>query len=331
MNATQRARIAIPIVAVIIAAIVILLRVSGNNGVLTASGTVEATDADLGFQLAGRIDSIAVREGDMVQKGDTLAWLDRDELRARREAARAQVGAMRAHLIELERGFRSEEVEQARAVTRAAEERRRNAARDVERTQTLFDGGAVSREALDQAETALRLAEAEHDRAVEAQRLVESGVRPEQIAAQRASVAQAEANVAVIEATLANSILAAPFSGRITKRHREPGEIVSPGAPVVTLMNPGDRWVRIYVREDAVGRLSHGEPVVVTADAYPDKTYGGEITFIADEAEFTPSNVQTTEERVKLVYEVRVRITRDETFDLKPGLAADVRLAPATP
>ena len=327
----QRARIAVPIVLIIIVAIVIVLRVTGDNGPLRASGTVEATDADLGFQLAGRIHSIAVREGDMVKKGDTLAWLDQQELRARLDAARAQVGVTRARLTELERGFRTEEVAQARAVTRAAEERRRNASRDLERTRALFEGGAVSREALDQAETALRLAEAEHDRAGEAQRLVETGARPEQIAAQRASVVQAEANVSVVEATLSNSILGAPFPGRITRRHREPGEIVSPGAPVITLMNPDDRWVRIYVREDAVGQLTHGESVAVTADSYPEKTYGGEITFIADQAEFTPSNVQTTEERVKLVYEVRVRITRDETFDLKPGLAADVHLTTIRP
>ncbi len=326
MSAAQRARIVVPIILIAAAAIVVVLRITRDHGVLMASGTVEATDADLGFQLAGRIDSISVREGDLVHKGDTLAWLDREELHARLLAARAQVVAARARLVELERGFRREEVAQARAVTRAAEERRENANRDVTRTRKLFEGGAVSREVLDQAETALRLAEAEHDRAVEAQRLVEAGVRPEQIAAQRASVDQSEANVAVIEATLNNTVLTAPFPGRITRRHREPGEIVQPGAPVITLMNPNDRWVRIYVREDAVGRLTLGDSLTLTADSYAKKTYGGEIVFIADEAEFTPSNVQTTEERVKLVYEVRVRITRDDTFDLKPGLAADVRL-----
>jgi HlyD family secretion protein len=108
----------------------------------------------------------------------------------------------------------------------------------------------------------------------------------------------------------------------------EPGEIVAAGAPVLTLMNPQDRWVRVYVRADRVGRIAIGQAATITSDAYDDRTYGGRVIFIASEAEFTPRTVQTTEERVKLVYEVRVRIEVDPTFDLKPGLAADVRLDP---
>ena len=91
-------------------------------------------------------------------------------------------------------------------------------------------------------------------------------------------------------------------------------------------MNPDDRWVRIYVSEDNVGRVSIGQRVDLSADTYTEKRYGGEVIYIASEAEFTPRNVQTTEERVKLVYEVRVRITEDPSFDLKPGIAADVDL-----
>jgi HlyD family secretion protein len=91
-------------------------------------------------------------------------------------------------------------------------------------------------------------------------------------------------------------------------------------------MNPDDRWVRIYVREDQVGRIAIGQLVVITADADPDREYEGEAIFIASQAEFTPRNVQTAEERVKLVYRVKVQITGDPGYDLKPGLAADVRI-----
>ena len=97
-------------------------------------------------------------------------------------------------------------------------------------------------------------------------------------------------------------------------------------SPVFTLMNPDDRWVRIYVRADEVGRIDMGQPAAITGDAYRDREYEGEVVFIASQAEFTPRNVQTTEERVKLVYRVKVQITGDPGFDLKPGLAADVRL-----
>lgn len=158
--------------------------------------------------------------------------------------------------------------------------------------------------------------------------MLEAGPRVETIAAQRAVVAQAEAARAEAEAELANATIRAPFDGTVTVRHREPGETVSAGAPVLTVMDPGDRWVRIFVREDAVGRVSLGQPAEITTDSFGDRVYRGEVSHIADEAEFTPKNVQTTEERVKLVFEVRVRVLGDEALDLKPGLPADVRLLP---
>jgi HlyD family secretion protein len=330
MNAKQRARIAVPVVVVVAVGIWLGLRLGNDPSSLQASGTVEATEADLGFQVAGRIERIVAREGDRVQVGEELAYLDRTELEARRRAAEAQVAASRARLNELQRGYRSEEIAQGRAALRAAGQRLSDAQRDLTRTQNLFEGGAVSQQALDDQRTALDLAEAEHEQAVERLRILETGPRVEQIAAQQAAFAQAQAALEQIDAILRHAVITAPFDGLVAVRHREPGESVAPGTPVLTIMNPDDRWVRIYIREDAVGRVSIGQRAAITADAYEDRTYGGETTFIASEAEFTPRNVQTTEERVKLVYEVRVRITEDPTFDLKPGLAADVVLEPDT-
>ncbi|HEY9427838.1 MAG TPA: HlyD family efflux transporter periplasmic adaptor subunit, partial [Gemmatimonadaceae bacterium] len=101
------------------------------------------------------------------------------------------------------------------------------------------------------------------------------------------------------------------------------------GSPVLTIMNPGDRWVRIYVPENRLAAVKLGTPAAISSDTYRDKVYPGEVTFIAREAEFTPKTVQTTEERVKLVYAVKVRVTGDTTNDLKPGMPADVQLAAA--
>ncbi|HEU5261170.1 MAG TPA: efflux RND transporter periplasmic adaptor subunit [Gemmatimonadales bacterium] len=331
MTVKQRAPIVLAVLAAGAALWFGVLRPTNDDDTLAASGTVEATEADLGFQTAGRIESIVVREGDRVKAGQELARLDLAELEARRHAAQAQVAAARALLVELETGSREEEVLQARAALRAAEERVTNAERDAERLRRLFEGGAVSRQALDHQESALEQARAERDRARESLRLVEAGPRRERISAQRAALAQAGATVAQINAVFRQAVVAAPFDGVVTVRHREPGETVAPGVPVVTVMNPDDRWVRIYVREDAAGRIALSQPATIRADAYPDRTYGGEVRFIASEAQFTPRNVQTTEERVKLVYEVRVRVTRDPSFDLKPGLAADVRLEPRGP
>ena len=327
MKKKQRAAIAaVLLVAVASIVIVTLWSRAGADEFIEASGTVEATEADLGFQTPGRIDSIWPREGDRVAAGNALAWLDQAELLARRHQVRAQVATAQARLTELERGFRSEEIAQGRAAARAAEQRLEDARRDLERTRQLFEGGAVSRQQLDNARTAATVAESEWQRASEQLDILERGPRQEQIAAQRAVLAQAHAAVAQLDATIANTIVRSPMDGIVTVRHREPGEIVGAGTPVLTVMNPDDRWIRIYVRGDRVGRLGLGLPAAITADAFPDRVYEGEVTFIASEAEFTPRNVQTTEERVKLVYRVKVRVTGDPSFDLKPGLPADVRL-----
>jgi HlyD family secretion protein len=313
-------------VLVVVATVVATRRAREPGGGLTASGTVEATDAQLGFKAAGRIESIAVREGDPVLAGVELARLDGVEMAARRAQAQAQVAAAIAALAELEHGFRTEEVSQARAAHAAAVERVRDAERDRARNERLFTAGAVSREALDKSSMAHEIAKREEERSAEQLRLMEAGPRRERIAAARAHLAEAEARLRAADAEIENLALRSAFDGVVTVRHREPGEVVAAGAPVVTVMNPDDRWVRIFIREDRIGAVHLGQPATITADTYPDRTYPGEVVFIASEAEFTPKSVQTSEERVKLVYALKVRITGDPSRDLKPGVPADVRL-----
>jgi HlyD family secretion protein len=296
---------------------------------IIASGTVEATQADLGFQVAGRLERISVREGDDVTLGVELASLDRAELMAQRDAAMAQVAGADAVLRELTNGARREELAQARASLAVAIERREAARRDLTRLTPLAEQSLVSRQEFDRQRTELSVAEGEASKAVEELQLLETGPRTERIAAQRAVLAQAQATVARIDAMLEQATLRAPFSGTIVVRHREPGEALQSGLPVLTLRNFDDRWVRIYVPGDEVGRLAVGQTATITADSYEDRRYTGTVSYIADVAEFTPRNVQTTKDRVKLVYEVRVRVTGDANMDLKPGLPADVRFQAA--
>ncbi len=311
--------------------VVLCLQLAGctatETDTIEASGTVEATEAHLGFQVSGRIDSILTIEGAKVSSGDRLATLDRSELSSRLEAAKASLEAQRARLRELENGFRSQEVAQARAALVGAERRLTDALRDRDRARNLFAGGAVSQQALDRAETAATLAETDAARAREQVGLMESGARPEQVSAQRAAVTQAGAQVRQVEAALRFAEIVAPFPGILTRRHREPGEIVAAGVPVFSLMNPADRWVRIYIPEARIAQVPLGARAEMVVDGFPDRRYDGEVVFIADEAEFTPRTVQTREERIKLVYRVKVRVIGDDAMDLKPGLTVDLRFA----
>ena len=315
-----------PVVILVVALTAWLLLRDGDHqdDGITASGTIESTEADLGFQLGGRVARVQVREGDAVRAGTVLASLDQAELEARKAAAVAKARAARAMLTELENGARPEEVRQTRSGVDAAQRRMEESAAVLARTKRLFEGGAVSREALDQAETAHTVARTQYQQAREQLTLVNTGPRTERIQAQRAVVQEAEAAVAQVEANIDNAVIAAPFDGVVTVRHREPGESVAAGAPVLTVMNTRDRWVRIYVREDQVGRVTIGQRASITSDSHPDKTFDGRVTFISNEAEFTPRNVQTQEERVKLVYAVKVAIVGDDAMQLKPGVPADV-------
>lgn len=322
----KRAPVAVLILAAVAVSVYAIVRSRGDNSQLAASGTVEATEAGLGFQAAGRIATIRVNEGDRVKRGDTLAVLDRTELLAREAQAVAQVAAAQASLNELERGARSEELAQAREADSAAAVRFADAQRDLARAQQLFRGGAASQEAYDKARLAADVARSQREQAAQQLRLVQSGPRAERISAQRAVVASTQALARQVGAQLAYAIVLAPFDGVVTVRQRQPGEIVAPGAPVVTVANFGDRWVRIYVSETRLGAVSIGEPATIATDTYEDRTFAGAVSFIASEAEFTPRNVQTTEERVKLVYAVKVRITGDSALALKPGMPADVTL-----
>ncbi len=313
-------------IAVLAAAFVLSSCGGADPGALEASGTVEATEADLGFQIPGRLAAVTPREGDAVAAGDTLARLDAGELEAAVASAEAAASAARARLAELDGGARPQELASARAAVAAAREAEAQARREADRARRLHDGGALSAQSLEQATTRLETAQAATTQAEQALALAEEGPRAETRAAQRAVVEQADAAVRRARATLDQSVLLAPRAGLVTVRHREPGEILSPGQPVVTTMDPDDRWVRIYVREDRVGRVSLGQAAAISVDAFPDRTFEGEVAFIGSEAEFTPRNVQTPDERTQLVYPVKVRIVGDDALALKPGLPADVVL-----
>ena len=324
--------LALILVLIAILAALAFWRLGGDEAdALEASGTVEATETDLGFPFPGSVERIVVQEGDLVAAGDTLALLDAVGIRSQRDAAAAALAAAQARLNELERGLRPQEIAQARAAAEAAGQRLEEARLEVERARALYAGEAISRRELDRAETALATLSADAERARAQLDLASEGPRSEQIAAQRALVGQAEAGLRQAEAALDDAVIVAPFGGVVTIRHREPGETVAAGAPVVTVMDVEDRWVLIYVREDAIGRVSIGQPARIASDTWPDRGYEGHVTFIASQAEFTPANVQTEEERVKLVYQVKVRVTGDPERDLKVGTPADVRLLPPAP
>jgi HlyD family secretion protein len=144
-----------------------------------------------------------------------------------------------------------------------------------------------------------------------------------QMADQR--VRQAQAALGISREKLKDTLLYAPFQGVILRKNVELGETVGAGTPAFTVGDIVNPWIKVYVREDRIGLVKLGQKAKISVDSYPKKTYEGTVTFISSEAEFTPKTVQTDEERVKLVFAVKVRVKNDEG-DLKPGMPADVRI-----
>jgi HlyD family secretion protein len=320
----------IPIVLLLVVVVAIawfvLLRRGNGDAPYEGSGTVEATESDLGFTVAGRIEAVDVVEGDTVQAGRELARLDRSELQARRDQAAASAAAADAALLEMRRGSRPEEIRQAEAAADAADHDAATAERDTKRARELHAQQVLSDAELDRSETALGMAQARQVQAREALRLMREGPRKERVDAAHANAEAAAATVRSLDATLANTVIKAPSPGVITVRHHHPGEIVQAGAPVLTLLDRSDRWVKVYVPETQIGAAHVGQAAHITTDTFPGRRYGGRISYVASEAEFTPKTVQTREERVKLVYAVKVRIDGDPSYELKPGMPADVGL-----
>lgn len=316
--------------AVIAAAVIVAVVVTNHlrnrdDGTMTLFGNVEVTECNVGFKVAGRIAALRVDEGARVKEGDLIAELSSGDARALVDQNRAALEEARVKLAELKSGSRHQEIAKARADSASLEAELVRARKDFERAQTLYENGAISASRFDAAKSAYETRLGQVRSVRQQQSLVEEGPRREDIRAADLRVKQLEALVANTEEKLADTRLCAPISGVVFRKNVELGEIVQPGAAVFTIGDLDRPWVKVYVKEDKLGLVKLGQKAKITVDTYKDRTYDGTVTFISSDAEFTPKNVQTREERVKLVFGVKVTVTnRDQ--ELKPGMPADVRI-----
>lgn len=290
---------------------------------LTLSGNIEVVDAQLSFKIPGRIVERGVSEGERVTAGQLIARLDDTEQVEQLALQRAELAAAEANLAELTAGSRPQEIAAAEATVHSVEADRDRAQLDYTRSEELRAKDVISTRDFETAQAEFKVAVARVTEAQERLKLIKEGPRAEQINQARAHVEQAKASVAFAETQRENTRLISPLTGMVLSHNVEVGEYVSPGTPVVTVADLAHPWVRAYVPQTELGLLRHGQKVSVKTDTYPDKTYEGLVGFIASEAEFTPKTVQTTKERVKLVFRIKVDVA-NLNDELKPGMAADV-------
>ena len=302
---------------------------NGAKDIIRASGTIEAIEVNVASKVAGELLELDVREGTRVKPGDKLAVVDHATLDIQLRQAEAGVRLAEAQLALLVKGARAEDIRQAEAALKQAEAFLTVAEDDARRMRELAKTGSVTPKQRDDAEARLTVAAAQRNAAAEALNKVRTLARPEEVRAAEARLAQAVAAADLLKKMIADCTITAPAGGIVTHKAVEAGELVTAGATVVTLVELDSVYVMIYVTEKELGRVRLGDAAEVNIDAFPDKAFAGTITYISPEAEFTPKNVQTKEDRVKLVFGVKVEIENREGL-LKPGLPADavIRVGP---
>jgi HlyD family secretion protein len=289
------------------------------------SGNVDVHQVELAFRVTGKIADMKVQEGDAVRIGAVLAQLDAVPFETDVAAATADVAQAQAQLDKTKRGYRVEEIAQARATVQQREADLTNARVTLQRLQGLIAQGMVTHQQVDDAEARVRESDAQMAGAREQLNLVVRGSRVEDIEAQAATLASAQARLAKAKTALSDATLAAPSRGIISVRAREAGAIVQAGQTVYTLVLNDPVWIRAYVPQPRLGRIKPGMAVKIEIDSMPGKQYDGTVGFIAPDAEFTPKTVQTEQVRDDLVYRLRV-IANDPDNVFRQGMPVIVRV-----
>jgi HlyD family secretion protein len=317
------------IVIVIVAGLAFWLdRREGAVREIVLYGNVDFRQIELSFNNSERIAEVLVHEGDRVRQGQLLARLDTSRLVPQLAQAEAQAAAQAQILTRLRNGTRPEEIAQARANVESARADVANARQQYERLKSaseLSAGRAVRQQDVDNAGTALQVAEARLAVNQKSLELALAGPRKEELTENEARLRAQQAQAALLRQQMIDAQLFAPVAAVVRTRIMEAGEMASPQKPVFSLAVTDPKWVRAYVAETELGRVRPGMTAAIVVDSFPDRRFDGWIGFISPVAEFTPKTVQTEELRPSLVYEVRVFV-KDASDELRLGMPATVYL-----
>jgi len=296
----------------------------GNNhrGLIEASGTLEATEVKVGAKVPGQIERLYIQEGSQVREGDTLVVLDRKTLELQWKQAQAGAEVAEAQYRLLVKGARSEDIRVGEESLRQAESAFKLAGDDYARMKDLLATNTVTRKQFDDAEARYTVAQAQLASAKQNLEKLRQFARPEELAAAKARFDQAKASADLFRLQLADAAILAPVSGTVTEKPVEKGELIGVGTVVATIARLERMNLMIYVNENELGKVKLGGRADVVIDTYPERTFLGKVIFISPIAEFTPKNVQTKEDRTKLVFGVKLEVDNKEGI-LKSGMPAD--------
>jgi HlyD family secretion protein len=291
---------------------------------LTLSGLVEVQEVRLGSKVGGRVAEVMVREGDIAEAGQVLMRFAVPELEAQFRQQEGRVAAMEATLLKAENGPRPEEIQQMRSELQNQQAEVKWTQDELNRAERLFyKEKAITEANWQSAKTARDRAQSRLDATRALLDILEEGTRDEDKALAEANVVEAKGRLDELRTLLNEAEVVAPERERVEVVSVRKGDLIPPNTPVIRVLRADDLWVKVYVPETELGKVRMDQKVSVTCDAYPNRPLPGVVFQIAHEAEFTPRNVQSQEERRYQVFGVKVRV-EDPDGIFKAGMSASV-------
>ena len=338
------------LVVLSISLIALLLAGCGKAKNLELSGTIESTQINAGSEVAGKIIKLVIEKGERVKQGDVLAVLDSGIQELVVKQQEAIVKLKEAKLEELKAGTRPEQIKQAESALKSADMSARNAHTAVDTAQTGYDywlkkydnleilynsDKATQNELLDaqykvdtakqQLEVAQKLvksAQAQLNSANAQVALLKKGATSQSVKAAEADLEQSQVMLEQAKLVLTKYQIKAPVDGTLISRNIDLGDMVNMGASIGTISDLDSLWIRVYIQQKYLKNISLGQQLGLKVQALDGKTIGGKVIYIANEAEFTPKNVETNEAKENTVFKVKIKIF-EKVSELKPGMTVD--------
>jgi HlyD family secretion protein len=297
----------------------------GTKNEITASGTIETTEINVASKANGQIKRIYVQEGSQVRQNELIAEIDHSTLDLQLTQLKSGQDLAQAQFDLMQSGARDEDIQQAEQEIKKAEVNTKLAADDLVRIKELYDTKSATKKQLDDVEARNTIAQAQYQSALQTVKKLKQWTRPEDLRAAQARLDQSKSSVAILEKAIDDCFVRTPVSGTVTNKPVETGELITQGTIIATVSKLDKVHLVIYVTERDLGKIKLNQEAGIKIDSHPKDTFIGKVIYISPKAEFTPKNIQTKEERVKLVFRIKIEIDNANGI-LKPGMPADAVL-----
>ena len=296
-----------------------------DENTIEESGTIETTNIIISSRVNGDVSKILFNEGDKIKIGDTLLVIDHDLLKIKLKQAEAGIKAAKAKLNLALTGARKEDVSVATDKLNQAKANFNLVENNFKRFKNLYDEQAITKKQFDEISAKYQIAKSQLNSAKQFLAKIKNISRPEEISQVRSNYENAKANFELIKKQISDSYITSPINGVIVERFVELGESVNYGSAIIKVSDLSNVKLVVYVNEENLGKVKLGQNAEIKTDTYKDKIYKGKVIYISPEAEFTPKNIQTKDERTKLVFAVKIEIKNPDN-ELKAGMPADAKI-----